>query len=86
LKYTDGIGKISKDIVEQIRKKHGEQICAIQIRFGGAKGVLVIDENLPNNTIELRKSMVKFDPPGGKYDEEIEILDINKFRGGYLNR
>jgi len=33
--------------------------------------------------------MVKFNPSkmiNGDYDNEISVLDYNKFRGGYLNR
>ena len=30
--------------------------------------------------------MVKFAPKGGEYDQELDILDYNKFRGGFLNR
>lgn len=33
--------------------------------------------------------MVKFDPSkmnNREYDNEISVLDYNKFRGGYLNR
>lgn len=49
--------------------------------------MLVVDNTITTpNTIVLRRSQVKFSPPQGKYDKEIEILDYNKYRGGYLNR
>ena len=82
--FSDGIGKISYDLIKQIcieRKLTG--ISAIQVRFGGAKGVLSADpEMVHKNTIILRDSMVKFQ---AQY-EDLEILDYNKYRGGYLNR
>lgn len=56
------------------------------MRYKGAKGVLVMDKNLPNNTIVLRKSLIKYDcihPAAAKY---LDILDWNKFKPGYLNR
>ncbi|CAD8125247.1 unnamed protein product [Paramecium sonneborni] len=88
--YTDGIGKISKNLIHQIRViMKNPYISAIQIRLHGAKGVLLLNDNLTDNTIELRKSMVKFNPSlmnDGKYTNMISLLDYNKFRGGYLNR
>ena len=50
--------------------------------MGGAKGVLAISLDLPPSTINLRPSMIKFE---SGYDI-LELLDLNKFRGGYLNR
>ncbi|CAD8123706.1 unnamed protein product [Paramecium sonneborni] len=88
--YTDGIGKISQDLIDQIRLKMRVnskiKISAIQIRYEGAKGLLVLDETLGNKTIILRRSMVKYNPAKGGYPNKIQILDFNKFRGGYLNR
>ena len=82
--FSDGIGKISKDLMDVItsdRKLLG--VSAIQIRFGGAKGVLAKDPYMEEkNTILLRPSMIKFK---AKY-MDLEILDYNKYRGGYLNR
>ncbi|CAK68074.1 unnamed protein product (macronuclear) [Paramecium tetraurelia] len=87
--YTDGIGKISQDLIDQIRQKMRVnskiKISAIQIRYEGAKGLLVLDESLEQKTIVLRRSMIKYNPAKG-YPNKIQILDFNKFRGGYLNR
>ena len=58
--------------------------AAIQIRFKGSKGVLALDPEMDANSIILRRSMIKFQ--GNSDNMEIEILDYNKFRGGYLNR
>ena len=57
-------------------------LSAIQVRYGGAKGVLAVDPYLADNTILLRKSMVKYKC---EY-RDLEILDRNKYRAGYLNR
>ncbi|CAD8165052.1 unnamed protein product [Paramecium pentaurelia] len=88
--YTDGIGKISQDLIDQIRQKikvnQKIKISAVQIRYEGAKGLLVLDENLEQKTIVLRRSMIKYNPAKGGYPNKIQILDFNKFRGGYLNR
>lgn len=82
--YSDGIGRISQDLIDQICvERKLPSISAVQIRFGGAKGVLAVDPEMKENrTIFLRPSMIKFD---GKY-EHLELLDYNKYRGGYLNR
>ena len=58
------------------------EICSIQIRYGGAKGVLCLNPDLDDNTIVLRKSQIKYD---ASY-ESLEILEVNKYRCGYLNR
>ena len=43
---------------------------------------MAVKDNLLDGTICLRNSMVKF-----KADyEELEILDVNKYRPGFLNR
>jgi len=68
---------------------NNQLISAIQIRYHGAKGVLLLNDDLPDNTIELRKSMIKFKPTlsnDGNYTNLISLLDYNKYRGGYLNR
>ncbi|CAD8089201.1 unnamed protein product [Paramecium primaurelia] len=88
--FTDGIGKISRNLINIIRgQMNNQQISAIQIRYHGAKGVLLLNDDLPDNTIELRKSMIKFNPSlsnDGNYTNMISLLDYNKYRGGYLNR
>lgn len=82
--FSDGIGKISQDLIDEIcMERRLTNIASIQIRFGGAKGVLSVDPYMKEEkTICLRPSMVKFE---GKY-RDLEILDYNKYRGGYLNR
>ena len=62
LNFTDGIGIISSNLIEKIstRLKLHEELGAIQVRYLGAKGVLVVDDSLPNNTIQIRPSMKKF--------------------------
>lgn len=84
--YTDGIGKISCNLIDEIRTKFKEpRLCAIQIRYIGAKGVLAADPELPDGHIILRKSMVKFE--NDQYNlQKISILDYNKYRVGTLNR
>lgn len=42
--FTDGIGKISKDLLESISLKLGlTELTVIQIRYLGVKGILVLD-------------------------------------------
>jgi hypothetical protein len=57
LLYTDGIGSISMDVTLKIQKKLTTKATAFQIRYRGCKGMLVLNRNLPHNTILVRKSM-----------------------------
>ena len=85
--FTDGIGKMSKDLVESISLKLGlSELSVIQIRYLGVKGILVLDETLQKNTVVLRPSMIKYrcsNPLAQKY---LDILDYNKYKAGFLNR
>ena len=84
--FTDGIGKISRDIVEKIQDNLNTICTVFQIRFQGSKGILALDPELQKNTIVLRKSMVKFEcfVPSANY--YMDVLDQNSHKSGYLNR
>ena len=58
----------------------------IQIRYGGAKGILVLNPELKSEfcLIYFRESMIKYH--NDSKDNILELIDYNKFRGGYLNR
>lgn len=49
--FTDGIGMVSRDLFEAIQKQFGginvRMNCCLQIRYKGAKGVLLLNELLP---------------------------------------
>lgn len=84
--FSDGVGKISKNLIEQIKinLKIKGKVSAIQIRCGGYKGILVTNSTIDKNTIHWRPSMKKFDSHA--FDTTLELLDYNKYRPGYLNR
>ena len=45
--FTDGIGKISQDLIEKISLKLAiRDLTILQIRYKGAKGLLVMDPRL----------------------------------------
>lgn len=45
--YSDGIGRISLDLIKQIElEKNSNDLCAIQVRYKGAKGILAVDPRL----------------------------------------
>ena len=46
------------------------------------KGVLAESTNLENNTIIWRNSMKKFEAD----PTDLELLEFNKYRAGFLNR
>lgn len=65
--YTDGVGKISLDLMRKVHKtvtkenpKDSEMFAAIQVRFLGAKGMLTRDDELEGEVIVIRDSMLKF--------------------------
>lgn len=51
--------------------------------MGGYKGVLTANDELPDDQIIMRQSQKKFT---GYNLSSIQILDYNKYRGGFLNR
>ena len=85
---TDGIGKISKDLIECSSKIWGINesnlniISAIQIRFMGCKGVFALDPSLGPNTVHYRESQKKFESD----DTALNICSVANFKEGFLNR
>lgn len=71
--FSDGVGSISRGALEAIResvpRKKGAATC-FQIRWGGAKGMLALDDRLKGTVMKVRKSMVKFK------SDDIEYLEI----------
>jgi hypothetical protein len=82
--FNDGCGKISKELMVDICNKLNKGIfsSAIQIRFKGAKGVLVVNDTIHGRKIELTESMVKY-----KCDncESLEIVRFSRYSPGFLN-
>ena len=85
---TDGIGKISKDLMEYSSKIWGINepnlniFSAIQIRFMGCKGVFALDPSLGPNKVLYRESQKKFESD----DTALNIISVSNFKEGYLNR
>jgi len=94
MEHSDGVGLISRSFMDTILQQlpfnpNPHDISAVQIRYGGAKGVLVAWDfsKLKNRKcigydVCLRPSMVKFNAP---YDN-IEIVTIARRIPYYLNR
>mmetsp|Transcript_24703 Transcript_24703/g.51684 ORF Transcript_24703/g.51684 Transcript_24703/m.51684 type:complete len:1337 (+) Transcript_24703:117-4127(+) len=95
MEHSDGVGLIRKerlkDIVKEITfgPKYKDDVTAIQIRYGGAKGVLMAWDfaNLTHQRCSgydvcLRPSMVKFKAP---YDR-LEVINIANRIPYFLNR
>lgn len=85
--FSDGVGTISRAALEAIRnsipRTKGAATC-FQIRWGGAKGMLALDERLEGATMNVRDSMVKFQSDD---TENLEICDAaNKPIPLVLNR
>lgn len=79
--FTDGVGTMSPQIARKIWRafqKRGSRSTrraltyarAIQIRLGGAKGMLSVDHRLTGDVVILRPSMIKFDAP---HSTDVEV-------------
>ena len=82
--YNDGCGKISYELLKEICNdlNKGDFASAIQIRYKGAKGVLVVNPLIKNKKIILTKSMIKYNCEN---TEDLEIIRFSKYSPGYLN-
>lgn len=84
--FSDGIGRISHTLLRKVHRalelEDGEEPCAVQIRYGGCKGMLLLDPTLPGRRIIFRQSMCKFQSE----HEDLYILKTSKPRVLYLNR
>ena len=82
--YNDGCGMISYELMKEIcnNMNKGEFASAIQIRYKGAKGVLVVNPKIEGKKILLTKSMVKFKCEN---TEDLEIIRFSRYSPGYLN-
>ncbi|KAL2265115.1 hypothetical protein VTJ83DRAFT_6215 [Remersonia thermophila] len=74
--FSDGVGTISPTAASAIHKviprRKGLPTC-FQIRWGGAKGMLSLDQRLEGNKICIRPSMTKFQSNDLRY---LEICDM----------
>ncbi len=87
MEYTDGIGTISKNLIDEVRELIGDKKASVlQIRYKGNKGVVALDTTLPKDTIIFRKSMCKFQCPNKDMEKYLDILNSNVHKTGYLNR
>ncbi|XP_061371833.1 probable RNA-dependent RNA polymerase 1 [Gastrolobium bilobum] len=82
--FSDGIGKISAELAQNVAKKCGcgdHVPSAFQIRYGGYKGVVAIDPT-SSTKLSLRKSMCKYKSQNTKLD----VLAWSKYKPCFLNR
>ena len=82
--YNDGCGMISYELMKEICNdlNKGEFASAMQIRYKGAKGVLVVNPKIEGKKIMLTKSMVKFKCHN---TEDLEVIRFSRYSPGYLN-
>ncbi|KAI9369211.1 RNA dependent RNA polymerase-domain-containing protein [Aspergillus egyptiacus] len=73
--FSDGVGTISRGAMDVIHSilpvKKGSPTC-FQIRMGGAKGMLALDNKLEGSRIHIRPSMIKF----SANIKDVEICDM----------
>ncbi|KAL3211629.1 hypothetical protein MRX96_051995 [Rhipicephalus microplus] len=76
--FSDGIGRISHVLLRKVHRalelEEGEEPCAVQIRYGGCKGMLLLDPTLAGRRIIFRQSMCKF----SSEHEDLYVLKTSK--------
>ena len=84
--FTDGAGTISKQLLRTIASylKLDRVPAALQIRVGGAKGVVVEDPSLEGMVLCTRPSMHKFESTASTI--EVCLGGWSTFKSGNLNR
>jgi hypothetical protein len=85
--FSDGVGVMSEEALEAIHAvmslRTSRPTC-LQIRWGGAKGMLALDTRLKDKWLRFRPSMIKFD---SEDKANLEICDMaNKPIPMVLNR
>ncbi|KAF8790403.1 putative RNA-dependent RNA polymerase 1 like protein [Argiope bruennichi] len=83
--FSDGIGRISPMLADEVYKELevlDQRPSAMQIRYAGCKGMLVVDPTLQGKDIKFRKSMKEFDSD----NDSLEILKFSEKRSCFLNR
>ena len=82
--YNDGCGMISYPLMKEIcdNMNNGQFASAIQIRYKGAKGVLVVNPKINEKKIILTESIVKFKCLN---TADLEVIRFSKYSSGYLN-
>ena len=82
--YNDGCGMISLELMKDICKdlNKGKFSSAIQIRYKGTKGILVINPQIKGKKIILTKSMIKYEVNNS---ENLEICRFARYSTGFLN-
>jgi RNA-dependent RNA polymerase len=81
--FSDGIGKISAELARKVASKcgcRGSVPSAFQIRYGGFKGVVVVD---PTSSIKLslRNNMCKYNSE----NTSLDVLAWSKYQPCFLN-
>ncbi|XP_048583369.1 uncharacterized protein LOC5504594 isoform X2 [Nematostella vectensis] len=85
--FSDGIGKISKDLANKVAKSLGLEAVevfpsAYQIRYAGCKGMLAVDPSLRGEVLQYRDSMKKFQSS----HKALEICEPSRPNRLYFNR
>ena len=84
--FSDGIGMVSDMIAEKVYRQLPNECIhrpsAMQIRFGGCKGMLVVNPKLKGQHIIFRESMKKYE----SNDRSLGVLKLSAPRPVYLNR
>lgn len=83
--FSDGVGKMSPFLSRMIaRELHldNKEPSLFQIRLGGCKGTLAVDQTLPGRAVQIRPSQKKFNTEFN----QLEVIRVSSFATAYLNK
>ncbi|KAM9969012.1 hypothetical protein ACTFIW_000419 [Dictyostelium discoideum] len=88
--FTEGCGEIGPELAKHLNENYNfrPSTCAYQVRIGGNKGMLVVNNQAPDPSgIYIRPSMVKFNPIDcGDEHRTLEICSVSTTSRCKLNR
>ena len=89
--FTDGCGFMSSEFSSEVQKTL--ELCykpsAVQVRYRGIEGLLVLKENLTEVKVQFHYSMQKFATPDENMPESLNFVDLldysRPYENGYLD-
>ena len=90
-KFTDGCGFMSSEFSSEVQKtlKLDYKPSAVQVRYRGIEGLLVLKEDLTEVKVQFHYSMQKLATPDENMPESLNVVDLldysHPYENGYLD-
>ena len=85
--FTDGCGFMSREFSSEVQRKFElhYQPSAVQVRYRGIEGMLVLKEDLTDVKVLFHNSMRKFVSPDENMPESLSFADVVDYSRPYVN-